>query len=52
LRLSRVEEKPTEADQIAATRPKVSLPLDALAVVSLKVSRTVPRASCGMTMAR
>lgn len=45
-------EIPTEADHMAAMRPKVSLPEVAAAVVSLKVSRTVPRASVGRTRAR
>ena len=45
-------EKPTEADQIAKTSPKVSFPLVAVAVVSLNVSSTVPKAECGMTTAR
>jgi hypothetical protein len=45
-------EMPTEADQMEAMRPKVSLPEEAAAVVSLKVARTVPRAEVGMTRAR
>ena len=45
-------ETPTEADQTEAMRPKVSLPEEAAAVVSLKVTRTVPRAEVGMTRAR
>lgn len=45
-------EMPTEADQIAATSPKVSLPEVAAEVVSLKVSSTVPRAAVGRTRAR
>jgi hypothetical protein len=45
-------EIPTEADHMAAIRPKVSLPEVAEEEVSLKVSRTVPRAAVGRTRAR
>jgi len=45
-------EKPTEAAQMAAARPKVSLPELEWVVVWLKVSRTIERASCGTTTAR
>ena len=45
-------EKPTEADQRAATRPKVILPVVATAAVSLKVSTTMLKAERGMTRAR
>jgi len=44
-------EIPTEADQIAAISPKVSLPEVAEAVVSLKVASTAPSAEVGMTSA-
>src|ERR1035438_7251257 len=45
-------EIPTEADQMAAIVPKVSLSELAAAVVSLKVLSTVPRADLGITSAR
>jgi hypothetical protein len=44
-------EMPTEADQMEAMRPKVSLPEVAAAVVSLKVESTVPMAEVGITRA-
>jgi len=37
---------------MAATSPRVTLPEEAAAVVSLKVLRTVPRAEVGITSAR
>jgi len=45
-------ETPTDADHTAAIRPKVSLPELALAVVSLKVVRTMPSAEVGTIRAR
>ena len=45
-------ENPTEADQMAATRPKVTFPVEDAAVVWLKVSRTIPIAEGGMTTDR
>src|ERR1035441_7709253 len=45
-------EMPTDADQMAATSPRVTLPEEAAAVVSLKVLRTAPRAEVGITSAR
>ena len=45
-------EKPTEAAQRPAARPKMSFPPEEWVVVWLKVSRTSLKASAGTTRAR